>query len=73
MNSFGYFLILWEDCLAIEQFDHRNGKKIQSPKMSILGDVELIEGKHSIEISLLCGSALSFLAHRYSDRSDRSE
>jgi len=64
VNNFGYFLILWEDRLAIEQFDHRNGKKIQSPKMPLLGDTELVEAKHSLEIGLLYGSALSFLAHR---------
>lgn len=38
--------------------------------MPILGDVELTEGKYSLEIGLLCGSALSFLAHRHSDRSE---
>lgn len=38
--------------------------------MSILGYVELIEGKHFLEIGFLYGYALSFLAHRHSDRSE---
>lgn len=38
--------------------------------MSILGYVELTEGKHFLEIGFLYGYALSFLAHRPSDRSE---
>lgn len=72
-EQLGVFLILWEDYLAIEQPDRRNSKKIQCPKMPMMGDVELIVGKHSLEIGLLCGAALSFLADRHSDHSDRSE
>lgn len=71
--TLGIFLILWEDYLTIEQFGYRNSKKIQSPKMLILGEVEQIERKHCVEIGLLCGSALSILAQRHSGHSYHSK
>lgn len=57
--------------MAIKQFDRRNGKKIQSLKMLILGDVELIKGKHFIEMGLFYKFALSDLAHSQSHCSER--